>query len=78
MDKQIKKPDTQTLQPQLQDKQQQQQNQQKQIPIDKSNLNKQHLTKRTSNTARINGDDIDVDGYHDFGKLIWFFFFHFI
>lgn len=61
MDKQIKKPDTQTLQPQLQDKQQQQK------PNDKSN--QQHLTKRTSNTARINGDDIDVDGYHDFGKF---------
>lgn len=61
MNRQIKKPDTQTLQPQLQEKKQQQ------IPTDKSN--QQHLTKRTSNTARINSDDINVDGYHDFGKL---------
>lgn len=67
MNKQIKKPDIQTLQPQLQDKQQQKQQQLQQKPNDKSN--QQHLTKRTSNTARINGDDIDVNGYHDFGKF---------
>lgn len=72
-DKQIKKPDTQTLQPQSQDKQRQPQ----QIRTDKLNQQQQqHLTKRTSNTARINGDDIDVDGYHDFGEyknfvVIW-------